>query len=673
MNDLNPIDQSSRATPLRHIQSQEERIDNFFGHAVSFISSLKNQNMMLSRDEKIRVSITDVYAEAEKEIKTLQEQIKAAYGNKPLSKKEIKNLGVELKKQQAVIAAIALRAQSEVRKIRAGEIAQPHENLDKNLSRLIKGGLGAVWVRFLALLPGTESHKAVKALEGADYNMVEASKVRIDPKEKESRAEKGRRREFDEYRTGSGKIAHRKGVIRVNSEFRFVPVLKKKKMTGQFKQFIQQRLSDKERKPIEKELAFTGGATGDIRLNTEFVPMNRHMDEALHLDSDYFGNLFGQEGTSSADRTEKTPVNVYTTGISNGEKLLYSGIRHAVISPIYESDPKKRADLSKSAAKEIVSAAVLQHLSDKGISLGDIDSNSPPIEMTITSMSLLTPDSLRGLKSKAIDERAMLRDQVQALRSFERAKFLRIGDKKIRVKLRIQTFNYGVNAGAVSAITAGNRRQNRINQPGLIDFRRDLNDFRKKLGPALIEASNDIRYNEHENEVKFLYGALDDLESDILALSEHRKTYVRGDNQFELGAKILTATHLMDRLSVIANPMIADDRVKLPGHKGMFNCKSGKDRTGVMNDFLFTLGTMAEINGKYPTRDELKNNAAVRDQFTEILIGMLLKSGSLEITEINTDGLGYKIDDICRIVGLSKPEFEKHFRIAQGMSKTVGS
>ncbi len=71
---------------------------------------------------------------------------------------------------------------------------------------------------------------------------------------------------------------------------------------------------------------------------------------------------------------------------------------------------------------------------------------------------------------------------------------------------------------------------------------------------------------------------------------------------------------------------------------------SGKDRTGFMDGIAKTFAIMAEANeGKYPTHKELQSNDRIRQQFTSILRIVLLKSGNLEITEMNTNAKGYKV------------------------------
>lgn len=97
---------------------------------------------------------------------------------------------------------------------------------------------------------------------------------------------------------------------------------------------------------------------------------------------------------------------------------------------------------------------------------------------------------------------------------------------------------------------------------------------------------------------------------------------------------------------------------------------SGKDRTGFLDAVAKTFALMAEANqGGYPSHKALMEDKMVREQFITILKTVLLESGGLEITEINTGAKGYKVGKEARILGMDPADFLD----VQGLSSTTSS
>jgi phosphatidylinositol-4,5-bisphosphate 4-phosphatase len=139
-----------------------------------------------------------------------------------------------------------------------------------------------------------------------------------------------------------------------------------------------------------------------------------------------------------------------------------------------------------------------------------------------------------------------------------------------------------------------------------------------------------------------------------------KKAYLAGGNQYEIGAKILNLTHLMNQVA--------------GGTEGAFNCMSGKDRTGVMDAVARTFAVMRQLNGKFPihaelTYAELTYNEEIKKQFREIFSQMLQEYGGLEVTEINTGAMGFKVGGEANLYGLEK----EIFKAIQGLSKTTNA
>ncbi|KIC71288.1 hypothetical protein DB44_DZ00010 [Candidatus Protochlamydia amoebophila] len=148
---------------------------------------------------------------------------------------------------------------------------------------------------------------------------------------------------------------------------------------------------------------------------------------------------------------------------------------------------------------------------------------------------------------------------------------------------------------------------------------------------------------------------LQSLLDDITFLMESPKAYLDGDNQYEIGAKIINLSNGMDNIQ--------------KGTKCAFNCMSGKDRTGMMDGVAKTFAIMNEINGKFPSHEELKSDPEVRKQFREIFVPIMKEMGGLDITRINTGATGYKVGKEAKLAGLPEEEFLE----MMGLSKTTSS
>jgi coenzyme F420-reducing hydrogenase beta subunit len=72
------------------------------------------------------------------------------------------------------------------------------------------------------------------------------------------------------------------------------------------------------------------------------------------------------------------------------------------------------------------------------------------------------------------------------------------------------------------------------------------------------------------------------------------------------------------------------------------------------------------------------NNTELQELFADVVQKVKMKSGSLEITEINTGAKGFKLDKEARLWKKSKvskqkqKELEKVFKEAKGLSSTTG-
>jgi len=205
------------------------------------------------------------------------------------------------------------------------------------------------------------------------------------------------------------------------------------------------------------------------------------------------------------------------------------------------------------------------------------------------------------------------------------------------------------------------------NLKAMVGFRKHVDQFSNNVALRLGELRTRIKTpdlpetekialtaeaDQLEAELRNAYGLLQDIEK----MMTDKKAYLKGDNQYEIGAKILNLSNLMDRTIDGINEN-KPQQERIAGSKCAFNCMSGKDRTGIMDAVAKTMAVMAvENQGRYPTHEEFKNET-VRKSFAEIFVKVALTSGSLDITGINTGAIGYKVGKEARLFGMSIEEF----------------
>lgn len=591
----------------------------------------------------------------------LRAKLEKLPNNHSLSKKEVKEFHHILEKAEKEVVKIIKDAQLEVR----GEIAKSlqignSKSLAKHIDILSKRGGAVNVLKFIVrTFRICELFTAKKLLSQAKKEMQAASKKEVMATQLQTALDVERKEEFDNYRLGISDLKKRAGVIRVGDEFRIKPEFSSKKIQKQFKSIESQNLSAQKRAIIAKNLTVVCQSAGkkereEIReVTAEMIPLNRSFDEKIGLGT-HFGTIFGDEGTSALNRQEAHLVNGICSQLIEKGKTILRLFRHGIISAKLETNPEQRAVESKNAAKELVTAALLVHLKAQNKTLKDTAESTTPIPLNLTSVSLITPDNLRRFAKNAKDERKMLEDQIHALQSLEGEQVFEIDGQKIKLNLKVAAFNFGVNDAAVGKI----KHLTGIHMGLDTQYKQNLKAFQvlKEQCNDLLEQAANGKNLDYVTSLK-----IKDLMGDIALLMKDKKAYLAGENQYEIGAKIANLTHLMDEYSK-ANELEA-------GYSSAINCYSGKDRTGVMDAVAKTFALMNEINGNYPSHDQLKHSVAIRKQFGQILLHMLESSGGLEITLLNTGAMGYKITETANIAGFP---LEKMLDL-QGLSVTAKS
>lgn len=641
-------------------------ISSFMGHRISMIESLKEQNKHLV--------IPDIYEKAiirikDLEVRTIQ-GIRFRPDQQRLDKKQVKQLKKELSKTEKAINTIIYKAQVEV----LAELSQSPKT-KAQVIQLATNNLKAKRITVIAsVFKKSQSARALEAFTSAKQKMIEASRRSFDS-QLTTQVDKDKSVEFTK-----GDLNRRADVIGIKGIYRIGVTFSKNEIKEQVKSFVAQNLSNREQQTLDKTVTLN-----DKEFTSLSVPLNNCFDDHIgskKTKTSVFTNIFGNKVIASANRQEPHLVNAWETDLIYQGQTIFRALRHAILSDKYEKNPEIRNRNSKQAAEELLKAALLQEIASQGLTLQEAREKGlkAPLELNLNSISLITPDSVRpfinrfafilrffGIKIQS-DERALLNDQVRALKSFSSAKMLNLDGIKIPVKVTTNTFNFGTNSGAVGIkvgpkkIRIGLEKQHSYNLKA-------WKNFKTQIKQSILNMSEEVYNPENQASLTLAFKNIKQLQEDIEILMKNKKAYLQGQNQYEIGSKILLLSYVMDQASEIINKRKTADS-KIAGSKSAFNCMSGKDRTGVMDAMVKTFAVMSEENnGLYHSTQEILNNPELQEKFREVFVKLLLEGGGLEITESNTGSFGYKVGEEVRIFGMSLTDYME----VKGLSAVVAS
>ena len=442
---------------------------------------------------------------------------------------------------------------------------------------------------------------------------------------------------------------------------------------------------------------------------------------AAHFAEDYPSN-----GINCSDRTQYKHVpNLAQTTLTNSSgEVLFSGFRHGVLDSydidaehlqslpdaelrtmiadllvreepadrtreasvaeqfaLIRSDPKAaqraaetmRSQASRDMASEMAVAALV---ADPEKLQNALDGDT--VDVGLSSISVLTPDSLRNLAGNArSDERTMLNHQTEALGRLAARNpvELRVRDndgalRTVKVNVQLRQFNFGVNAGAV-----GRARVGPVSIPSQTPGWRNLMGWgfaMERNNPQLqqlfgnanaAELGGDVsdRLFLMRNEAERVAAEVDDIE-EYIAMQDGEDTSDLDDEAATLRAELATLNKRIESLDSAArqakgiwasndyragggDPFKMVSRLALVGHlmgeTPLFNCKSGKDRTGQLDAEVKFLATAADQNGGRvpPPGESMEAWRGVRSDF-------VFNTGNLEMQRLNTGLPGYKLKGV---------------------------
>ena len=473
------------------------------------------------------------------------------------------------------------------------------------------------------------------------------------------------------------------------------------------KQGIIGEINDQEWPVVKKELAFRmAGANHNA---TSTITPGGHL--AKNFATDYPSN-----GISSMDRMQykHVPNMAHSQMTAESGEVLFSGIRHGVIDPyminnknlknlpetelstmvkellldtgaidipngqapdtyatiiarqIKEGNPempdigtKLRTESSKMMAKELLATAVV---SDPEKMQAALDGET--VGVSLNSISLVTPDALRArLKAgSGSDEKAMLAHQAESLKALAASGepvVVNVRDndgvpRSIKVLPKVRTLNFGVNKGAV-ATSKGVLGPNTpfwgramgwgfaasMNNPELRDMLG--NPRQRDLGGAVAE------------KVAQMTASGDAPTQRRAALLEQAATQAKAiwrSGSFRSGGK--EPYKMVSRLALVSHLM---------GETTLYNCKSGKDRTGQLDAEAKYLAAVGHTTGNIPEPDAEYTQESRRER-----TNFALNTGNHEVQQMTVGLKGYKLKGVP---GLAKGMEADLMDVYQGGSKFV--
>lgn len=460
-----------------------------------------------------------------------------------------------------------------------------------------------------------------------------------------------------------------------------------------------QVLNDQQWTGISKTVQFSHAGTS--------VSYTSSIDPAATLGGVF--DSYGGKGVCCHDSTETShAVNLARTELTDDKgDVLFEGFRHGVNSAYGLTDKALKA-LDKSALKEMVKelvpddtrwvksadtpdldATVDKILTDKSFRkemattmrtqasinrgreiLQAIISSNPEklqqarqtgkVDVTLSSISLLTPDLIRGIIGGA-DERKMLQEQLTGWQALQPAQTLTLKDANgddinVKVDVDVMAFNFGVNQGGVvgmgpisssSALGSWGMGWNEADQANSLAMD-------KLIGPEDERTTEDGQRQFGGQVGEFLKTAnaedarvVRQLASQIQDIWDSGSYKVAGNEPYKMVSRLAVLTHML-------------------GDSAVFNCKSGKDRTGELDVEAKFLATQIQLTGSVPEPDHIRTPQE-KQQFFQ----MAVNSGNHEMQRMNVGGAGFKLEGVDALTEQLGGESEK--LVHRGLSKFFGS
>ena len=333
------------------------------------------------------------------------------------------------------------------------------------------------------------------------------------------------------------------------------------------KDAILNSLEEKGWKTFESKINLgTAGEQKEFR--NILIPANKmKLDLSGQLVSIFAEEYKDGSGVSCYSNNRNTihAANLWSTKLlASDDTVLFNGIRHSSLSsPDLGED--ERAESAKNKVAEVIRAALLSKY-EKEINDSILNNKelTEPLDLKLTSTSLLTLMDFKFAKIKET-EKTQFEDQMKAFSNAkESLKGIEINGKKIPIKFDFIQFSTGINNIALGesiflkAInSSGWNEADKINRNSLITLIGSLDENSDPLGWA-------GEYLQRENVTQLQKDKVTLLVNEIRSIFNSKMHHTENNDRFALPKRLVLLTHLID-----ATPA--------------FNCKSGKDRTGMID------------------------------------------------------------------------------------------
>lgn len=485
-----------------------------------------------------------------------------------------------------------------------GKISKPNAHLQKKSHSLHK-----------FIKKSDRSNRSIHDVYNYQHNLVQAATIAM--KEmgqntsalkslanqlKASKFKADRRVKHSELRTARQLRSHLVNMLTKGFVKQGHPYTEARKLAIQtFRKSFIHHLNSKNWKPINNIITYKNKQYQSEQLPASKMKLGK---------DDIFPVSYSNKGICSSSSSEVNhATNLWNSTIStteNGQKnVLFSGIRHGVLSPyqLPENSPERKQG-TKNRAQEVIAAALFSQPDRlKKALAGDT------VKLRLVSTSLLTNTTY------IVNEANMLRDQMNAWDSLSKEPItLPVRNSKgeiqhVKIDLEVSAFNFGVNELALK-LKLGNFASDEYNITGLHQL------FGSDLSPD---------------------GTLGGWVGEYLATEPHNAEKVR-----ELSLQIKTIWQNKSHHADEQEPYKAAERLAILGYEigavPCWNCKSGKDRTGMLDSEI-----KREVIS-YQQRQKLSEPGNPFDGSNkELLKEIIINSGNPEIQYYNTGVKGNKV------------------------------
>ncbi len=337
---------------------------------------------------------------------------------------------------------------------------------------------------------------------------------------------------------------------------------------------------------------------------------------------DIFAVSYENKGicSKSTDETIHAP-NLWATHFKvkddNQQEMLFTGLRHAVLSP-FHLDPgsAERKEGALNRAREVAAAALFLRPEKLAAALA-----GKTVDLPLTSTSLLTPVDI-GPST----EKSQLRDQMEAWKDIgAKPIVLVIRDQKgdrvpVTVRLDIAAFNFGVNQLALGRLGLGHGFADSYNLPALTKLLgRDLSQSAPHGGwvgqylATLPRPANAERVSSLASELKQIWS--------------HKSHHDDNGEPYKAAMRVALLSYEI-------------------GITPCWNCKSGKDRTGILDAVI-----KHNVVNQYLYKRTLPLNG-LHHESKALVESVMLNTGNLQVQQYNTGAPGNKCLNENRVADL---------------------